>query len=359
MGLKIIDKYIIKKFLGTYFFSIVLILSVAIIFDITEKSDDFYDSNAPLHAIIFDYYLNFVPYYMNMFSSLFVFIAVIFFTSKLAGNSEIIAMLAGGVSFKRLMVPYFISATIIFLLSFVLGGYVIPHSTKKMLDFEDVYVKKFRTDIATDIQMMVEPGTVLYIETYQKQENRGYHCMLEHFDGKQLKSCLTADRITWDSAHVWTMENYLQRDFDGMRESLKRGESLDTTINVVPSEFYITSEECEQMTTPELTAYIKRQEERGIGNVQAFETERHKRYASPLAAFIMTLIGVSLSSEKKRGGMGLNLGVGIALTAIYILFSTVSSSFAVNGVMSSFMAVWLPNFVFLAIGLFLYTKTPK
>lgn len=357
--LKRLDRYIIAKFLGTYFFSLVLILSIAVVFDISEKSDDFFDSQAPLSAIVFDYYVNFIPYYMNMFSPLFVFISVIFFTSKLAGNSEIIAMLAGGVSFKRLMVPYFISATIIFVLSFVLGGFVIPHSTRKMLDFENDYIKEFKTSHANNIQMEVEPGVILYIESYLKESNQGFRMSLERFEGKTLASRLTAERIKWDSAHVWTIENYLKRDFDGMREYITRGQSLDTVINVQPDEFYITAQESEQMTITELRHYLATQRRRGVGNIQAFETELQKRYASPLAAFIMTLIGVSLSSRKVRGGMGKNIGIGVALSAIYILFSTVSSSFAVSGVMSSFMAVWLPNFIFIAIGAFLYTRAPK
>lgn len=354
-----IDRYIIYKFLGTFFFSIVLILSIAIVFDLTEKMDDFFDSNAPLNAILFDYYLNFIPYYMNMFAPLFIFISVIFFTSKLATNSEIIAMLAGGISFRRLMFPYFFSALVLAVGSFYLGGYVIPPASKGLLDFENEYIRKFKSNHARNVQMEVEPGVILYIESYQINTNRGYRFSLEKFEGKSLVSRLTAERIRWDSAYHWIAEDYLQRDFEGMRECITRGERLDTTITVMPSEFFITAEEAAQMTNPELANYLKKQGERGIGNIQAFKNEYYKRFASPIAAFIMTLIGVSLSSRKVRGGMGLHLGVGIALSAIYILFSTVSTSFSVNGVMSPFMAVWLPNFVFLAIGIFLYLRTPK
>lgn len=357
--MKLIDWYIIKKFLGTYFFSIILVMSVAIVFDLTEKMDTFYDNQVPLREIVLDYYLNFIPYYMNMFSQLFIFISVIFFTSKLAGNSEIIAILASGVSFHRLMLPYFLSSLFLFLLTFWMGGYVIPPATGKLLDFEDRYVRKFKSENARNIQMMVEPGTVLYIESFQIRTKSGYRASLEHFDDKTLKMRITADRIRYDSAYCWHLERYTRRDFDGMRENITVGERLDTIIPMVPDELFITAEMAQQMTNPELYHYIQKQRERGSGNIEAFETEWWKRWASPIGAFIMTLLGVTLSSKKVRGGMGKNLGIGITLSAIYILFSTVSTTFSVNGVMSPFMSVWLPNFIFLAIGIVLYYRVPK
>ena len=363
--MKKLDWYIIGKFLGTFFFSIVLILSIAIVFDLTEKLDDFYENQVPTREIIRDYYLPFIPYYANMFSSLFIFISVIFFTSKLAGNSEIIAMMAAGVSYHRLMLPYLISATLLFGLSFVLGGYIIPKATGKMLNFTDKYIEHFSKENARNVQMEVEPGTILYIESFQKRSNMGYRASLEHFEGKTLTMRITADRIRYDSTstltsqHYWHLENYTRRDFDGMRETLTRGNRLDTIIPVQPRELFVTAEQAQVMTNPELIEYMELQEKRGAGNIQAFETEYHKRWASPLGAFIMTLLGVTMSSKKVRGGMGKNLGIGIVLTAAYILFSTVSTTFSVNGVMSPFLAAWLPNFVFLAIGIVLYFRALK
>lgn len=361
--LKRLDRYIIGKFLGTFFFSIVLILSVAIVFDLTEKMDEFFENQAPLKEIIFDYYLPFLPYYMNMFSALFIFISVIFFTSKMAGNSEIIAMLASGVSFRRIMRPYWISAAFLFVLFWILGGYVIPPATGKMLHFQDKYVKKFTTENARNVQMKVSPDCILYIETYQNAYNVGYRSSLYYFEGKSLKCRITADRIRYDGneadPHRWHMENYTMRSFDGMREHIERGERLDTIIPIQPSELFITAEHAQEMNNRELYQFIQQQKERGVGNTKAFETELQKRWASPLAAFIMTLLAVTMSSRKVRGGMGKNLGFGLALSAIYILFSTVSTTFSVTGVMSPFMAVWLPNFVFLAIGAYLYKRTPK
>lgn len=357
--MKRLDKYIISKFLGTFFFSIVLIMSIAVVFDLTEKLDDFFENQVPIREIILDYYLNFIPYFMNMFSPLFIFISVIFFTSKLAGDSEIIAILACGVSYHRLMFPYFLSALFLFVLSFWMTGYIIPPASEKMLTFQDKYIQHFTRENARNVQMEVEPGTILYIESFQKRTKMGYRASLEHFEGKKLTMRITADRIHHDSAYNWHLDKFVRRDFDGMRETLTRGNRLDTIIPVLPKELFYTAENAQMMPTPELRKYIKTQRKRGSGNVQAFETEWWKRWASPIGAFIMTLLGVTLSSKKVRGGMGKNLGIGLTLSALYILFSTVSTTFSVNGVMSAFMSVWLPNFIFLAIGIILYIQVSK
>ena len=354
-----LDWYIIRKFLGTFFFSIVLILSIAIVFDLTEKLDNFFEHQVPLREIIVDYYVPFIPYYMNMFSSLFIFISVIFFTSKLAGNSEIIAMQAAGMSYHRLMVPYAFSAVVLFVLNFVMSGWVIPQSSSRMLDFTDKYIERFTKENARNIQMEVEPGTILYIESFQRRSKIGYRCSVEYFEGKQLVSRVTADRIYYDSLQYWHLDQYTKRTFNDMVETLEGGNRLDIEMPIYPEELFITAQEAQQMTNPELSAYMDRQRARGAGNVKAFEVEYHKRWASPLGAFIMTLLGVTLSSRKVRGGMGKNLGVGIVLTAIYILFSTVSTTFSVKNVMSPFMAAWLPNLVFLAISIPLYIRASK
>ncbi len=354
-----LDWYIIRKFLGTFFFSIVLILSIAIVFDMTEKMDNFFEHQVPLREIIVDYYIPFIPYYMNMFSSLFIFISVIFFTSKLAGNSEIIAMQAAGMSYHRLMVPYAISAMVLFVLSFVMAGWVIPNSSARMLNFTDKYVEHFTKENARNIQMEVTPGTLLYIESFQRRSKIGYRCSVEQYEGKTLVSRTTADRIYYDSLQYWHLDHYTKRTFDDMVESLESGVRLDIELPIYPEELFITAQEAQQMTNPELREYMDRQRARGSGNVKAFEVEYHKRWASPLGAFIMTLLGVTMSSRKVRGGMGKNLGIGIVLTAIYILFSTVSTTFSVNNVMSPFMAAWLPNLVFLAISIPLYIRASK
>lgn len=356
VGLKKIDTYIINKFLGTFFFAIVLILSIAVVFDVTEKIDNFYEYNAPLKAIIVDYYLNFIPFYANLFTPLFTFLAVIFFTSKMANNSEIIAILSSGVSFNRLMRPYLVAASVITILSFILGSFVIPNSNEKLLNFENQYVKPFKSSNARNVQMEIEKGVIMYIERFEIESNTGYRFSLEKFEDKTLVSRLTANFVTWDSLYHWTINDYTIREFDGMREKMTRGSSMDSVINVIPKDFFITAEEAPQIPTDELRTYIRRQKERGVGNIQAFEDEYYRRFSSPISVLIMTLIGVSLSSKKIRGGMGLNLGIGLALSAIYILFITLSTTFAVNGGVPTLLAVWIPNITFLAIAVYLYKK---
>ncbi len=354
-----IDWYIIKKYLGTFALSIVLIISISVIFDFTEKIDNFLEYDAPVKAIIFDYYLNFIPFFANMFTPLFAFISVIFFTSKLANNSEIIAMLAGGMSFRRLMRPYMISAGIIALFSFLLMSFVIPPANKVRLQFEDLYIKKFKSEVARNVQLEIEPGIIAYLERYEEVRSTGRHFSLDKFEGKQLVSRLTAQNIVMDSLYHWTLNNYLIRDFDGLYEHIRKGDKLDTVIYMDPADFFITAQEAAQMQTPELREYIDKQKSRGLGNTQAFQDEYYKRFSTPLAAFILTLIGVSLSSRKVRGGMGINIGIGIALSALYILFTTFSSQLAISGSMHPLLAVWAPNLLFLAVGLYLYAKAPR
>ena len=357
--MKRLDWYIIKKFLGTFLLSIVLIMSIAVVFDLTEKLDNFYENQVPFREIVFDYYLNFLPYFTDMFSQLFIFISVIFFTSKMAGNSEIIAILASGVSYERFLRPYLLTALLLTLITYGMGGWVIPQSTKKMLAFTDKYVQKFTRENARNVQMVVSEGTVLYIESFQMRTHVGYRASLEHFEGKTLVERVSADRIRHVSGYTWKLENYTKRNFDGMRESLVQGQAMDTTIQILPEELFITAEQAQQMTNAELYNYIQKQRERGAGNVKAFETEWYTRFAGPVGVYIMTLLGVTLSSKKVRGGMGKNLGIGVTLTAAYILFSTVSTTFSVSGVMSPFMSVWLPNIIFAIIALVLYLRVRR
>ncbi|MDH6356492.1 LptF/LptG family permease [Parabacteroides sp. PF5-9] len=357
--LRRIDTYIIKQFLGTYIFAIALIISISVVFDINEKIDKFLSPDVPLKAIIFDYYLNFIPYFANLFSPLFTFIAVIFFTSKLADNSEIIAMLASGMSFKRLMVPYFISATIIALATFVLNAYIIPPANTTRIEFQNQYIRNKKVDYARNIQLEVEPGVIAYFDRYDARPNMGYRFSLEKFEGKKLVSRLTANSIKYDSLYQWTVIDYLIRDFDGMHEHISQGSRKDTTLTIVPSDFLISPTDAETMTTPELSTYISRQKQRGIGNIQNFEIEYHKRYASIMAAFILTTIGAALSSRKIKGGMGLNIGIGLGLSFSYILFLTVTSTFAISGYVSPMVAAWIPNIIYTFIAIFLYTKAPN
>ncbi len=358
-GLKIIDWYIIKKFLGTYMFTILLIIAITIVLDYNQKMERFMLRNAPFDAIIRDYYVNFIPYFVNLFSPLFTFIAVIFFTSKLADNSEIIAMLSSGMNFKRLMVPYMISALFISLLTFSLNSFIIPKGNIKRIEFEDKYYKERKVDVASNIQLEVEPNVIMYFDGFNNITGIGDRISLEKFEGKTLKSRLTAQSIKYDSLNHWTINNYLIRNFVGLKEEITTGTQIDTILNIVPSDFLISTFDSEQMTTPQLSKYIERQKKRGIGNIQPFEIEYHKRFSMAFAAFILTIIGVSLSSRKIKGGMGLNIGLGLLLSFSYILFMQISSSFAVSGLVSPFIAVWSPNLLYTLIAAYLYSKAPR
>lgn len=357
--LTILDKYIIRNFLGTYVFSIVLIISIAVVFDFNEQLDKFLKNDAPVKAILFSYYLNFIPYYVNLFSALFVFISVIFFTSKLADNSEVIAMLASGVSFKRLMKPYMISAGIITIISFVLTSFVIPPANVVRIKFQNRYIRNKEVTYAERIQIQTEPGVIAYFNRYDNSDKMGFYFSLDKFEGQQLVSRLTANRIKYDTLYNWTIYDYSIRRFDGMREHITTGNTLDTTITIVPSDFLISSSDFEQMTTTSLYEHINRQKIRGIGNIQTFEIEYHKRFASIASAFILTVIGASLSSRKVKGGMGLNIGIGLLLSVSYILFMTLSSTFAVSGLVSPLIAAWIPNIIFAGIAAFLYYRAPN
>jgi lipopolysaccharide export system permease protein len=358
-----LDVYLIKKFLGTYFFSIALIISIAVVFDFNENIDKFTTSNAPWKGIIFEYYINFIPYFSNLFSPLFVFISVIFFTSKLAENSEIIAMMAAGVSFKRLMRPYMISAAIIAVMTFLLGAYVIPKGSVTRLNFENLYKRKKKVEFAQNVQLQVDKGVVAYIEHFDGRSKTGYHFSLDKFVDKKLVSHLTAASVTYDTLsderYHWTIRNYTLRELKGMREYITRGSEIDSIIAMEPSDFLLTRNQQETLTSPELKEYILKQRERGSSNVKPFEVEYHKRFATSFASFILTIIGLSLSARKRKGGMGLYLGIGLALSASYILFQTVSATFAINADWPPMLAAWVPNILFAVIAFVLYKKAPQ
>ena len=360
--MKKLDLYIIKKFLGTYVFIVAIILAIVIVFDLVEKVDDFMDSHAPLKAIVFDYYMNLLPYYANMLSPLLVFIAVIFFTSKLAGQSEIIAILSSGVSFRRLMFPYFIGAAIIAIFTFMLASYVIPLANRTRIQFENTYVKSRKETGLSDMHMQIQPGVYIYMGRYFSFRESGDRFDMEKFDGKKLVSRLSARTITYDSINErWKLRQCVRWDFepDGIRHKITHVEELDSVINIRPSDFKKERKSFEMLTSAELSDHIQELQERNIGNTEEFAIELYKRRATPFASFILTLIGVSLSSRKTRGGMGMYIGIGLLLSFVYILFLTVSQTFAINGDMNPLLAVWLPNIVFGIISVVLYRKAPK
>ena len=359
LKLQILDWYIIKQFLGTFVFIIVLIISITVVFDINEKIDAFLKPEVTLYEIAFKYYANFIPYFIGLFSPLFSFITVIFFTSRLADRSEIIAILSNGISFNRLMFPYLLSATLIASGNYLLSAYVIPKANVTRIEFQNTYIKNKQVQSARNIQLEVEPGIIAYFESFSAPSSMGYRFSLDHFEGKQLVSSLTAQSIKYDSLYQWTIIGYIIRDFDGLRERISSGSRKDTTLTFVPSDFLISEGDCEMMTSPELAKHISRQKQRGIGNIQSFEIEYHLRYANIMSFYILTIIGLSLSSRKIKGGMGLNLGTGLGLSFAYVLFTKISSTFAVSGMVSPMIAVWIPNMLYVFITAYVYRKAPR
>ncbi len=326
-----------------------------------EKIDDFLESTVTLEMIVFDYYINFIPYFANLFTPMFVFIGVIFFTSKMAYRTEIIAILSSGISFRRMLLPYFLGAGIVGVFSFVLGAYIIPPANKVRLDFENTYIKKRRETGLTNIHMEIEPETFVYVRRYSSLREVGDNFSLEKFENKELKYKLSARNATYDTATTgWNLKNWEKIDYlSAGRQLYTSGEEKDTILNMEPSDFKEERKFYETMTSPELTRYIETQRKRGVGNVEEFLIEKYRRSASPFSAFILTLIGVSLASRKVRGGMGLHIGIGLLLSFTYIFFMTLSTTFAINGNMSPILAVWLPNIVFAVIAVTLYFRAPK
>ncbi len=358
-----LDRYIIGKFLGTYFFSIVLIISIAVVFDFNENIDKFLQHDAPVKEIMFDYYLNFIPFYSNLFSQLFVFIAVIFFTTKLAENSEIIAMLSTGTSFGRIVRPYMISAAIIALLNYGLGAYIIPKGNVKRVKFENKYKNRGRQDFNANVQMEVDTGVIAYFGRYEDSQKMAYEFTLDKFENKKLVKHLQAMTIQYDTLsyepYHWVITNYQTRNLQGLREIIQSGSKLDTIIKITPQDLLVSRDMEMTLTTPELKTYIERQKARGFANIQQFEVEYWKRGATSFATFILTIIGVSISARKRKNGMGIALGIGLALILTYIMFQTVVSSLAVNANFPAMIAVWIPNAVFAFVALYYYKKAPR
>ena len=355
-----IDWYIIKKFLGTFLFSITLILLVVIVFDISENIYYFIEKEAPLRAIIFEYYLNFIPYFGNLFSPLFTFIAVIFFTSKMANNTEIISILSSGVSFQRMMLPFIISAIIIGSLSFTLGNFIIPSANEDRLEFENTYIKNPYRNRDKNIHIQISPGNFVYMESYNSTKNIGYKFSMEMFLQGELKQKLFSNYVEWDSTSgKWNIHHYFIRTFDEMEEIIVEGRQLDTMINLHPNDFNERLNTVETMSYFKLNNYIAEERMKGSKNLVFHLIEKHKRIAFPFATIILTLIAVAFASSKVRGGIGLHLGVGLLISFSYILFMQISTTFATNGDLSPALAVWIPNLIYTGLAAYLLKKAPK
>jgi len=351
-----IDWYIIKKFLGTFFYAIALIISISIVFDVSENIDDFMSKDVPLKAIVFDYYLNFIPYFANLFSGLFTFIAVIYFTSKLAYNTEIIAILSSGVSFNRLMRPYMVGAAVIALFSYLLGNYVIPPANKKKVEFRNTYIGTRKVGTANNIHQQIEPGIFVYMQSYNASNDVGYKFTIEHFVDRKLVSKLSAEYIKWDrEKKKWVIHEYSVRTISGYTEKITHGIEKDTLLNMIPQDYEVVDNIVETMTLPMLNESIASLKLRGV-NTTEYEIEKHKRRSGPFSAFILTIIGVSLASKKIKGGIGFHLGLGLLLSFSYILFMQVTTVFATSDMLAPWVAMWIPNVLYGGLAFYLYRR---
>jgi lipopolysaccharide export system permease protein len=358
--MKKLDVYIIKKFLGTFFYAIALLAIIIIIFDFSEKVDDFIEKKPSVYAIIFQYYANFIPFFINKFSALFTFIAVIFFTSKMAADTEIIAILNSGVSFKRLLRPYLMSATFLAVLSFMLTNFIIPATSKNMEDFQKKYLKAEKYNKKNNIHIQIDPGVFAYVENFNTKDKKGFRFTLEKFNDKGMTYKMSSEVLQWDSIrNVWHLEKWVKRYITDKGERLTKGAVFDTTLNLKPDDFSIDVDYAIYMNFGQLNDFIRNERMRGSGNLLKFLVEKHSRIAFPFATIILTVIGVSLSSRKVRGGIGLNLGIGITVCFAFILFMQVTTVFATFSNLPPIIAVWIPNVLFGLLGLYLLRIAPK
>lgn len=355
-----LDRYILRQFLGTFFFTIGLIICITIVFDISEKIDNFIEHSLSLKVIVFEYYIYFIPYFANLFSPLFIFVAVILFTSRMAYRSEIVAILSSGVSFYRMMVPYLVGSTVLASTSLVLNHFVIPKANEGRILFENTYINNPWRFSGRHQHYQVEPGTFIFFDSYSAERMTGYKFSMEKFEDGELVYKLISDHIAYDTAiEKWSIKKFYERTFDGVHETLTEYKQRDTVLPFHPKDFSQRLKIVEAMDYHQLNDFIATEEMRGSDYVDYFKVERAKRSSLPFAAFILTIIGVSLASRKVRGGIGMHIGLGLALSFSYILFMQVSQTFAIEGNMSVTLAVWIPNILYLILGSVMLYKAPK
>lgn len=357
----ILDRYILKKFLGTFFYAIGVIIVITVVFDISEKVDDFIEHSLGLKEILFDYYIYFIPYFANLFSPLFLFVSVIFFTAKMASDTEIVAILSSGVSFKRMLWPYFLGSLIIATMTMMLSNFVIPEANKGRIEFENTYINSKYKNYGRHQHYQIEPGTFIYFDSYSSERMVGYKFSMEKFDDEgELTYKLISDHVRWDTTKTkWIVAKYFIRHFEDGKERIEEGDKLDTTYAFHPSDFGQRLKMVEAMNYYELNDFISEETMKGSNYVSYFLIEKYRRFSMPFATFILTLIAVSISSRKVRGGVGMHIGIGILLSFTYIMFMQVSQTFAIESNMPALIAVWIPNIAFGILGAVLLAKAPK
>lgn len=358
--LKILDRYIIGKLLSTFVFVVFVLLSIISVIDYTEKNEDFIKHNLSFSKIMTEYFFNFIPYMGNMLSPITIFIASVFVTARLASHTEIIAMLSGGVSFRRLLVPYFIGASLVAICIFGLIGWVVPKANKKRVAFENQYLKEQFYYNKRHIHMKIAPESYIYMESYNNVTRTGYQFTLEHIVGEELKQKIKTGRISWnESKKSWRLDFYTTREFKDGQEYITHGQAMDTVLSITPKDFESNYLLYETFTLTELDHYIELLKSRGVENVEAYYVEKYERYAYPFAIIILTVMGAIVASRKTRGGAAYQIAFGFVLAFVYILFVILSRTLAGAGGLAPLLAAWLPNLTFCGVAFALYWKVPK
>jgi len=361
--LKRIDKYIIGNYLKTFGFTVLIFTLVATIINFSEMVQRFIDNEVPWSKVLFDYYIWYVPYINSQLVPMYALISVIFFTSRLADNSEILSMLNAGMSLGRIARPYMIGATLIALLSLGLNHAFVPYGNAQRLAFE-------RNDLGrekdlgrhSEVHMFITPTSKVYVRHYSKKDSTARDVRLETYDGPQLTSILTAARMEWKGQDsTWKLFNRTYRTFDGLAETFieERRKALDTSLALLPTDFVAYKYEKDQLSSPGLMQHIKKERARGVGNTTKFEIELAKRTAEPLSVFILTLIGLAIAGRKTRGGMGINLVSGIVLGLNFVFLSRFSHTLANSAAIPTWVGVWIPNMLFSLIALWLLSRAQR
>lgn len=357
--MKLIDKYILKKFLSAFVFTVLILVAVIVVIDITEKLDKFGRSEASTWQVI-GYYLDYVPWIANLITPITTFIATVFITAQMAGRTEIIAILSSGISFRRMLLPYLIGASCIAILSFVLSGWVIPNSNKSRTAFEMEHLGKAENSSLSNIHLQTRPNTYLYIRTYNNDTDMGFDFTLEKVRGTEVVGKLTANRMTWDNDSArWKLMNWKYRSIDSLKEKITEGKEMDTVLNIHPADFENIYRAYDAMTFGELNEHIEKLQSRGASGVQLYLVEKYTRYSSPFAVLVLTFLGVIVSSRKTRGGAGLKIAIGFVLSFLFLVFFLLGKTYAEAGSMDPAFSVWIPNIIFAAISLVMYKYLPR
>jgi lipopolysaccharide export system permease protein len=359
--LKIIDRFIIGKYLGTFVFTMAIFMAISVVFDVSEKLDNFSGKHASLHDIVFHYYAGFIPYYLNLLSPLINFLAVIFFTAKMANQTEIVPILSGKVSFNRFLRPYFIASTLIFIVSFFANVYLIPYTNHLKNDFENANGMTDNDPAKSGVHMQIDEHTYVYMQNYDAAKHAGNLFIMEKFNGDTLREKLLAKTAAYDSVkRVWSLKNYTVKYVNSLKEQfISSSAPKDTVLDMHPGDFILYDNVYSAMSLNDLNQNISKEKLRRPEILNSLYYEKFHRFVYPLSAYVLTILGVALSSRKVRGGVGLPLGVGILLCFAYIIVEKFAITFSVKGGFPPVIVVMIPNILFGLLGYYLIIKAPK